>query len=111
VCRHAATSYDAIEQATLRLVALRSSGNLALATARLGMRPVSLMRWIGGRKLPFAFNDANIRDGAKEWLARLKSGSGPVPWDDEAIAGLQAVLTDLEARKALAEPRSDKPKR
>lgn len=109
VCRHAATSFDEIEQATLRLVALRTSANVSMAAARLRMRPVSLMRWIGRRKLPFAFDDANIRDGAKEWLARIKGGS--VPWDNEAIAGLEAVLVDLEARRALARPGSDKSKR
>jgi hypothetical protein len=109
VCRHAATSYDEIEQATLRLVALRTSANVSMAAARLNMRPVSLMRWIERRELPFAFDDANIRDGAKEWLARIKGGR--VPWDNEAIAGLEAVLTDLEARRALAGPRSDKSKR
>jgi hypothetical protein len=109
VCRHAATSYDEIEQATLRLVALRTSASVSLAAARLGMRPVSLMRWIGRWNLPFAFDDANIRDGAKEWLARIKGGT--VPWDNEAIAGLEAVLVDLEARRALARPGSDKSKR
>ena len=100
VCRHAATSYDEIEQATLRLVALRTSGNLSLAAAQLRMTLVSLMQWIGCRKLPFAFDDANIRGGAKEWLARIRGGA--VPWDNEAIAGQEAVLVDLEARRALA---------
>lgn len=109
MCRHAATSYDEIEQATLRLVALRTSPNVSLAAARLGIKPVSLMRWIGRWNLPFAFDDANIRDGAKEWPARIKGGS--VPWDNEAIAGLEAVLVDLEARRALARPGSDKSKR
>jgi hypothetical protein len=93
----------------LRLVALRTSPNVSLAAARLGMKPSSLMRWIGRRKLPFAFDDTNIRDGAKEWLARIKGGS--VPWDNEAISGLEAVLVDLEARTALAGPGPDKPKR
>ena len=50
------------------------------------------------RKLPFAFDDANSRGGPKEWLARIRGGS--VPWDNEAIAGLEAVLTELEARRA-----------
>lgn len=109
VCRHAATSYAEVERATLRLVALRTSANVSLAAARLGMKPVSLMRWIGRRQLPFAFDGANIRDGAKEWLARIRSGA--VPWDNEAIAGLEAVLVDLEARRALAEPGKGKPKR
>jgi len=109
VCRHTAMSYDEIEQAMLRLVALRTSPNVSLAAARLGIKPVSLMRWIGRWNLPFAFDDANIRDGAKECLARIKGGS--VPWDNEAIAGLEAVLTKLEARRALAEPGSDNQKR
>jgi hypothetical protein len=98
VCRHAATSYDEIEQVTLRMVALRTFANVSLAAARLEMKPSSLMRWIGRRKLPFAFDDANSRGGPKEWLARIRGGS--VPWDNEAIAGLEAVLTELEARRA-----------
>jgi hypothetical protein len=57
----------------------------------------------------FTFGDANIRNGAKEWLARIKSG--PVPWDDKAIAGLEALLADLEASMATTNPESDKLKR
>lgn len=39
---HAARSLAEIEKTTLRLVALRTSGNLSDAAARLGMAPVSL---------------------------------------------------------------------
>jgi hypothetical protein len=42
-------SLPAIEKATLRLVALRTSANLSRAAARLGMAPVSLSRWLGRR--------------------------------------------------------------
>jgi hypothetical protein len=49
---HSASSLPDIEKATLRLVAIRESRNLSSAAARLGMAPVSLMRWIGRRELP-----------------------------------------------------------
>jgi len=52
VREHACTTLPEIETATLRLVALRASRNLAHAAARLGMAPVSLSRWIGRRRLP-----------------------------------------------------------
>lgn len=67
------------------------------------------MRSIGCQKLPFAFDDTNTREGAKEWLARIRGGK--VPWDNGAIAGLEAVLIELEARRVLAGPGPDKPKR
>jgi hypothetical protein len=58
---------------------------------------------------PFAFGDANIRIAAEEWLERIKSGSAPR--DQEAIAGLKALLADLDVRLGpSASPRSDKPK-
>jgi hypothetical protein len=49
---HAAAWLVEIEKATRRLVAIRTSRNLSGAAARLGMAPVSLMRWIGRRRLP-----------------------------------------------------------
>jgi hypothetical protein len=52
VRQHAATSLAEIEKATLRLAAIRASRNMSQAAARLGMAPVSLIRWIGRRKLP-----------------------------------------------------------
>jgi hypothetical protein len=50
---HSAQSLSAIEKATRRLVALRTSRNTSDAAERLGMAPVSLSRWIGRRGLPF----------------------------------------------------------
>ena len=44
VREHAATLAE-LEKATLRLVAIRTSRNMSDAAARLGMAPVSLMRW------------------------------------------------------------------
>jgi hypothetical protein len=52
VLAHEARSLADIEKATLRLVALRTAGNVNRAAARLGMAHVSLARWIGRRKLP-----------------------------------------------------------
>lgn len=52
VREHATESLAEVEKATLRLVALRMSRNRSNAAARLGMAPVSLIRWIGRRKLP-----------------------------------------------------------
>jgi hypothetical protein len=49
---HAAASLAEIEAATLRLVALYTSRNMSHAAARLGMAPVSLIRWLGRRELP-----------------------------------------------------------
>jgi hypothetical protein len=51
VLENAATSFDEIEKATLRGVALWSSPNMSQAAARLGMAPVSLLRWLGRRNL------------------------------------------------------------
>jgi hypothetical protein len=52
VLQHAAKSLPEIETTTLRLVALRSSGNVAGAAERLGMAATSLADWITRRKLP-----------------------------------------------------------
>jgi hypothetical protein len=52
ILEHAATTLADIEKATLRLVALRSSANPSQAAARLGMAPVSLLRWMSRRTLP-----------------------------------------------------------
>ncbi|HEY5936613.1 MAG TPA: FHA domain-containing protein [Kofleriaceae bacterium] len=50
---HAADSLPEIEKATLRLVALREEDNtVTRAAARLGISHVSLLRWIGRRRLP-----------------------------------------------------------
>jgi hypothetical protein len=54
VMEHAAGSLGEIEKATLRLTAIRMSGSVGRAAARLGMAHVSLARWIGRRKLPMA---------------------------------------------------------
>jgi hypothetical protein len=51
VLEYAATSFDEIEKATLRGVALWSSANVTQAAARLGMAPVSLSRWLDRRDL------------------------------------------------------------
>jgi hypothetical protein len=57
VLQCAAASLAEIEKATLRLVALKISGNVRQAAARLGMAPVSLSRWVGRRKpLPPGFH-------------------------------------------------------
>ena len=52
IVEHAASSLAEIEKAALRLVALRTCGNIHRAAVRLGMAHVSLARWIGRRKLP-----------------------------------------------------------
>ena len=52
ILEHEASSLADIERATLRLIALRTSGNVNRAAARLGIAHVSLSRWIGRRKLP-----------------------------------------------------------
>jgi hypothetical protein len=54
VLEHSSSSFADIENGTMRLVALRTSRNLAHAAARLGLAPVSLTRWIGRRKLTLA---------------------------------------------------------
>ena len=51
VARHAATSFAHIEVATRRLVALRDSGNVQQAAARLGLSHVALGKWLKRRKL------------------------------------------------------------
>jgi hypothetical protein len=45
-------SLNTIQTATLRLVALRMTGNLTRAAMKLGMTRTSLKSWIGRRKLP-----------------------------------------------------------
>jgi len=52
VRRHAATSLPEVEKATLRLVAIRASGSASAAAARVGMAPVSMLRWLGRRRQP-----------------------------------------------------------
>ncbi|HEU4733694.1 MAG TPA: hypothetical protein VFT22_37630 [Kofleriaceae bacterium] len=41
-----------IETTILRLVAIRKSRSMSRAAERLGVAPVSLLRWVGRRKLP-----------------------------------------------------------
>jgi hypothetical protein len=50
VHRHASESLAAIEKATLRLVAIRATGTPSAAAARVGMAPVSLLRWLERRR-------------------------------------------------------------
>jgi hypothetical protein len=54
VLRNSAASLPDIEKGTLRLVALRDSGNVARAATKLGMAHASLGEWIGRRRLPWA---------------------------------------------------------
>jgi hypothetical protein len=56
VVRQAASSLPEIEKATRRLLAIRGSGNLNQAAARLGMARVSLKKWIGHRPLPMSID-------------------------------------------------------
>jgi FHA domain-containing protein len=49
---HSATSLPEVEKGTLRIVALRSAGNIARAAAMIGMAHASLGEWIGRRRLP-----------------------------------------------------------
>ena len=61
-----------------------------------------------GEEHPLAFSEANIRIAAKEWLEQIRSGRAP--WDAEAIAGLKALLADLDLRLGpAASPSSNKP--
>jgi len=53
IAKHAARSLGEIETATTRLTALRMSGNVNRAAARLGMAHVSLTRWIERRRVPW----------------------------------------------------------
>ena len=54
VRRHSTSSIAAIEKATLRLAAIRSSDDVGVAAARLRMSPTSLSLWIARRKVPMA---------------------------------------------------------
>lgn len=49
---HSATTLPEVEKGTLRIVALRSAGNIARAAAMIGMAHASLGEWIGRRRLP-----------------------------------------------------------
>lgn len=57
VLKHAAFSLPEIEKATRRLLAIRETGNLNQAAARLGMARVSLKKWIGRRPLPMPVHE------------------------------------------------------
>lgn len=50
VLRHAATSLDEIHKATRRLAVIRAAGTPSAAAKRLGMAPVSLLRWLDRRR-------------------------------------------------------------
>ncbi len=52
VMAHSAASLPEIEKGTRRLVAIRQTGSIAQAAARLGMSHVALSQWIGRRRLP-----------------------------------------------------------
>lgn len=52
IIEHAATTLPEIEKATMRLVALRNSPNIAAAAIQLGMASISLSRWIDRRRPP-----------------------------------------------------------
>lgn len=52
IVEEAATTLPEIEKAALRLIALRTSSNIAGAAARLGMASTSLSRWIDRRRPP-----------------------------------------------------------
>jgi hypothetical protein len=57
VLAHASHSLAEIEKATLRLLAIRATGNLNRAAALLGMARVSLKKWIRRRPLPIPVDD------------------------------------------------------
>lgn len=77
VRQHAARSLAEVEKATLRLVALRTSPNLSVAAARLGMAPVSLSRWFYRRRLPAEMrsDQSELRDPIAP-TAALAAGGG-----------------------------------
>jgi hypothetical protein len=52
IIENAAASLPEIEKATIRLAALKTSPNASQAAARLGMAPVSLLRWMQRRRWP-----------------------------------------------------------
>ena len=62
VLEHAATmTWAGIQEATLRLVALRASPSLAHAAERLGMAEVLLRRWSRRQKMPPTLHDPELR--------------------------------------------------
>ena len=69
---HAASSMSEIEKAALRLVALRTCGNISRAAARLGMARVSLARWIARRKLRVKFYRDGLGSGHASRPASLR---------------------------------------
>ncbi len=52
-------SLSTIQTATLRLIALRMTGNVTRASARLGMARASLKGWIGRREMPMRLEPDN----------------------------------------------------
>ncbi len=74
VRRCATSGLPEIEKTTLRLVALRTTENVARAAARLGTTPTSLARWFQGRGLPretapcpaLATNHASTHEGGND---------------------------------------------
>ncbi len=70
VLKHATMTWAGIQEATLRLVALRASPSLSRAAERLGMAEVSLRRWIGDRELPPILHDPELHAERGTHLAR-----------------------------------------
>jgi hypothetical protein len=79
VIEHATGSFDEIEKATLRIVALASSPSVTRAAAKLDMAHVSLTRWIERRETPATAAGARPLPTYLRKRSRLQSaGSGPL---------------------------------
>ena len=61
VLEHAPMTWAGIQEATLRLVALRASPSLSHAAERLGMAEVLLRRWSRRQKMPPTLHDPELR--------------------------------------------------
>jgi hypothetical protein len=63
ICQHCASSLREIEEATLRVVALRKAGNIAGAAKLLGMSHTSLAEWLQRRRGPWRDQNGAARRG------------------------------------------------
>lgn len=90
VLDHSPLTLPEIEKTALRLVAIKMSENLHRAADRLGMAPVSMLRWVGRRTLPPMSPEERAELDQELEQSFVDEEAGKLIDADDAIADLKS---------------------
>jgi len=99
VLDHSPLTLPEIEKTALRLVAIKMSENLHRAADRLGMAPVSLLRWIGRRTLPPMSPEERAELDRDLEQSFVDEEEGRLIDADDALADLRAKPSDQDEKQ------------